>query len=132
MRLRNIKLFISVSVLILFINIGVFGLLNFKHKTEMPMVNCPYSDNGFSVCVNTLDHINNWYQFLNVPLPIALSVLVMLGIVLYLFSKQSLLNYKQYFYRWKYYFNNKKLHTYLQEIIRWLSLFENSPPVNAF
>lgn len=128
MTLRNIKLLIGISVFLAYIGIGVFGLLKFNHISETPMTNCPYSENGFSVCDNSLDHINDWHQFSNVtPSSLFIFSLLILGIVLYFFGKQNFLNQKQYFYKWKDYLDNKKSYTYLNKIIKWLSLLENSP-----
>lgn len=126
--LRNTKLFIGVSLLLLYISIGVFGLFQFHHTTEMPMVNCPYADNAYSICDSTLAHVNNWRQFSNVISPsfFIFSILI-LGIVLYLVTKHNFLNQKQYFYKWKYYLYNQKLAKYPDRIIKWLSLLENSP-----
>jgi len=130
MNLRNTKLLIGVFVLLIYLSIGVFGLFEFSHIDNMsknPMTNCPYSENGFSVCDNSLSHINNWRQFSNVifPLLFIFSFLI-LGIFLYFIGKQNFLNQKQYFYKWKYYLA-KKVYTYLNKITKWLSLLENSP-----
>ncbi|KKQ03649.1 MAG: hypothetical protein US18_C0014G0009 [Parcubacteria group bacterium GW2011_GWB1_36_5] len=132
MNLRNTKLFIGIFILLAFLSIGVFGLLQFNHLSETPMVNCPYTENGYSICENTFTHINNWRQFLNIIIP-ALFVFsfLILGIVLFFFNKQNFLNPRQYFYKWKYYLSNKKSDTYQERIIKWLSLFENSPSSNA-
>ena len=131
MSFRNIKLFLGFFVLITFLSIGVFGLLQFNHidhSVETPMINCPYSENGYSICENTLDHIAKWQQFLNVIFPsLLIFSLLILGIVLYFFGKQNFLNQKQYFYKWKYYLDDTKSYTYQERIIKWLSLFENSP-----
>jgi hypothetical protein len=112
-----------------YISIGVLGLFEFSHMSEAPMANCPYADNGSSLCENSLDHINNWKQFSNATFPslLLLSFLTILGLVLYFFGQKNFLNQKQYFYKWKYYLYNKKLFVYPNKIIRWLSLFENSP-----
>ena len=128
MNLRHIKLFIGTFVLLAYISVGVFGLFEFNHASEAPMKNCPYSENSFSICVNSFDHINNWQQFSNVIFPslFVLSILA-LGIILYFISKQNFLNQKQYFYKWKYYLDNKKLYSSPNRIIKWLSLLENSP-----
>lgn len=129
---RNIKLFIGVLILLAYIAIGVFGLFKFNHTLEAPMVNCPYAENGFSVCDNSLSHINNWRQFSNTIFPtLFIFSLLVFGIILYFLNKQNFLNRKQYFYAWKYSLYNKKLDTYPNRIIKWLSLFENSPSVNA-
>ena len=128
---RNIKLFIGISVLLAYIGIGIFGLFQFSHMSETPMTNCPYAENGFSVCENSFDHINNWRQFSNITLAqlIVLS-LSLLGIILYFYNKNNFLKQNQYFYRWKYYLYDKKLNTYDNKIIKWLSLFENSPSLS--
>lgn len=124
----NIKLFIGVSVLLAYISIGVFGLFKLDHKIEMPMDNCPYTQNGYAICENSLDHINNWRQFSNGTFS---SILILsflaLGLVLYFLNTRSFLNQEEYFYKWKYYLYSKKLFRKKEIIIKWLSLFENSP-----
>lgn len=128
MRLHNAKLFLGLFVLLAYASIGVFGLFRFNRMNEEPMVNCPYVENGFSVCDNSFDHINNWRQFSNVTLSQLLFFsLLIFGIILCFASQRKFLNQKNYFYKWKYYLYNKKLYTYPREIIRWLSLLENSP-----
>lgn len=128
MKARNLKLFLGFFVLLIYMSIGVFGLLKLDHTTEMPMVNCPYAQNGSALCENSFDHINNWQQFSNATFySFLIFSLLILGIVLYFFGKQNFLKQKQYFYRWRYYLNNKVLDTYSNKIIKWLSLFENSP-----
>ena len=128
MTLRNIKLFLGISILLAYISIGVFGLIQSNHMAEAPMVNCPYSQNSYSICENSLDHINGWRQFSSTTFSsIFIFSLLILGIILYFFNQQNFLNPKLYFYKWKYYLYNKKLHTFPNRIIKWLSLFENSP-----
>lgn len=128
MKSYNTKLFLGIFILLAYIGIGVFGLFKFSHMSEMPMVNCPYTGNGFSICENTLDHINRWQQFSNATFPsLLIFSLLILGVILYLLGKQNFLNQNQYFYKWKYYLYNKKLYTYDNKIIKWLSLLENSP-----
>ncbi|OGI64908.1 hypothetical protein A3H53_03860 [Candidatus Nomurabacteria bacterium RIFCSPLOWO2_02_FULL_40_10] len=131
MKLYNAKLFFGFFVLLTYISIGVFGLFELSHATEMPMANCPYAQNSFSVCENSLDHINNWQQFSNITFPSLFTFLLLtFGLVLYFYGKQNFLNQKQYFYKWKYYLDNKKLYSYSNRIIKWLSLFENSPSLS--
>ena len=131
MKLYNAKLFFGFFVLLTYISIGVFGLFELSHATEMPMANCPYAQNSFSVCENSLDHINNWQQFSNITFPSLFTFLLLtFGLVLYFYGKQNFLNQKQYFYKWKYYLYNKKLYSYSNRIIKWLSLFENSPSLS--
>ncbi|OGI93942.1 hypothetical protein A3A03_03695 [Candidatus Nomurabacteria bacterium RIFCSPLOWO2_01_FULL_40_18] len=131
MNLRKIKFFLGILFLLIYLSIGVFGLFKFNHVTEMPMPNCPYAQNSFSLCKNSFDHVNNWRQFSNTTFPsLFIFSLLILGIVLYLFGRQNFLNQKQYFYKWKYYLYDKKLQTYPNRIIRWLSLFENSPSLS--
>mgnify|MGYP001592361268 CR=1 FL=1 len=131
MSVRNIKLFIGVSILLAYISIGVFGLLKFNHTNEMPMPNCPYAQNGFSICENSLSHINDWRQFSNAIFPsLLILTLLVLGIILYFYNQQNFLKENIHFYRWKYYLNNKKLDTDENKIIKWLSLFENSPSLS--
>jgi len=117
-----------------FVGIAVFGLLQFSHAShtpEAPMINCPYAENGYSICQSSLEHIKNWRQFSNVIIPsLSIFSLLVLGIVLYFFSKQNLLNQNLYLYKWKYYLYDQKLYTYKERIIKWLSLFENSPSLS--
>ena len=128
MSLHRVKLFAGIFVLLAYISIGVFGLFKLDHATEMPMANCHYAQNSFSVCQNSLSHINNWQQFSNTIFPsLFIFLLLTLALILYFYGKQNFLNQKLYFYKWKYYLNNKKLYTYRNKIIKWLSLFENSP-----
>jgi len=132
MTLRYIKLFFGIFILVAYVSIGVFGLFQFNHITEEPMVNCPYSDNGFSLCDNSLQHVKNWHQFSSVVFPLIFVLsLLFFGAVVYFFSNHNFLNQKQYFYKWKYYLDNKKLDTYTKKIIKWLSLLENSPSLSA-
>jgi len=134
MKSHTAKILLACLTLFLYINISVFGLLSlfhFEHSAETPMINCPYAENGYSICQSSLDHIKNWRHFSNVIIPsLSIFSLLVLGIVLYLFGKQNLLNQDQYFYKWKYYLTNKKLLTYSGRIIKWLSLFENSPSLS--
>ncbi len=132
MSLHTKKLFIDSFVLLAYISIGIFGLLQFSHTTQMdekPMVNCPYANNGYSICENTLSHINNWRQFSNITFSsLFIFSLLILGIILYFFGKQNFFNQPpRLFCRWKHYLNNKKLYSYSNRIIKWLSLLENSP-----
>jgi len=125
---KNIKLYIGIIALLAYISIGVFGLVRLTHLPETPMINCPYAENGFSVCNNGFDHINNWQEFSSITFPALFILLLMvLGLVLYFFDRQNLLNKNRYFYKWRFDFYDEKLHTLSQEIIKWLSLFENSP-----
>jgi hypothetical protein len=128
MNLRNIKLFIGVLIVFIYVGIGVFGLFQFSHMAETPMTNCPYAENGFSVCDNSLNHINDWQAFSNVTLSsLFIFSYLILGIILYFFNKQNFLNRKQYFYKWRYYLDSKKSFNSLNKIVKWLSLLENSP-----
>lgn len=127
-KLHNTKLFIGLLILLAYIGIGVFGLLKFNHMTPTPMTNCPYAQNGSSVCENSLNHINDWRQFSNVISPsLFVFSFLILGIVLYFIGKQNFLNQKHYFYKWKYYLDNKQLYSSPNKVIKWLSLLENSP-----
>lgn len=131
MILKNKKLFIGIFILLAYISIGIFGLFKFNHMTPVPMINCPYAQDSYSVCENSLDHINNWRQFSNtIFTSLFIFSLLILGIVLYFFGKENLFNQKQYFYKWKYYLNNKKLYTFQKRVIKWLSLFINSPSLS--
>ena len=132
MTARNIKLFRGFFILFAYISIGVFGLFKFGHTNKMPMANCPYSQNSYSICENNFDHINNWRQFSNTIFSslFIFSFLIFL-IIFYFFNQRNFLRQKQHFYKWKYYLYNKKLDIYPNRIIKWLSLFENSPSINA-
>ena len=125
------KYFLTIILFVSFVGIAVFGLLKFNHTNhtpEVPMINCPYAENGYSICEGALDHINNWRQFSNVIIPsLSIFSLLILGMVLYLLGKQNFLNQKQHFYKWKYYLDNQKPSAYQEKIIKWLSRFENSP-----
>lgn len=129
MNFRTVKLFLGAFILFAYINIGVFGLLQFNHMAETPMANCPYTGNSFSLCENSLDHINNWRQFSNATTTLLLWIFSLLAfwIILYFFDRRNFLNQKQYFYKWKYYLYNNKLYRLPNRLIKWLSLFENSP-----
>ena len=133
MGLKNTKLFIGIFILLTYISIGVFGLFQMSHASDMPMANCPYSVGSYSVCENTISHIEHWHQFSNtIFAPLFIFSLLILGIVLYVFSKRSLLNKELHlFYKWKYYIDNKISYACLNKMIKWLSLFENSPPVSV-
>ena len=126
MRFLKTQFFIGAFVLLAYIGVGIFGLFQFSHMSEAPMTNCPYAENGFSVCANGLDHINDWHQFSNATFPSLLISFLIFGAIWLFFSKQNFLN-QQYLYRWKYYLYDKKLHDSPNKIIEWLSLFENSP-----
>ncbi|KKQ87055.1 MAG: hypothetical protein UT09_C0021G0011 [Parcubacteria group bacterium GW2011_GWF2_38_8] len=131
MKLDDAKLFIGILILVAYISIGIFGLFKFNHITETPMVNCPYAQNGSSICENSFNHINNWRQFSNTTFSsLLIFSFMILGIILYFFGKQDFLNQKKHFYRWKYYLDNKKLYSYSDTITKWLSLFENSPSLS--
>lgn len=128
MSFHNIKLLIGIFILLTYIGIGVLGLSQFSHINEVPMKDCPYTQNSSAICTNSIDHANNWRQFSNVILSsFFIFSLLILGIILYFFDKQNFLNQKQYFYSWKYYLYNIKLYTSPDRIIEWLSLLENSP-----
>ena len=93
MTFRNIKLFIGISLFLVYVSIGVFGLLKFDHTPETSMANCPFTENGFSVCGNSFNHINNWRQFSNTTLQVLfIFSFLVLGIILYFFNKQNFLN----------------------------------------
>ncbi|KKQ27859.1 MAG: hypothetical protein US41_C0013G0010 [Parcubacteria group bacterium GW2011_GWB1_37_13] len=114
MKTHNVKLFLGLFILLAYASIGVFGLFKVNHMSETPMVNCPYAENGFSVCDNSLNHINDWQQFSKTTFSsLFIFSFLILGIILYFFGKQNFLKQKQYLYKWKY-------HLYL-------SLLENSP-----
>lgn len=129
---KNTKLLIGLSVLLVYISISTFSLLQLSHVDEGFTGNCPYTQNSSAVCENSFDHINNWQQFFNVILsPLFFFFAITLTIILYIFNKQNFFIKKLHlFYKWKYYLNNI-LYSYLNKIIKWLSLFENSPPLNA-
>ena len=124
------KLFLGFFILFALVGIGVFGLLQFNHavhSAEAPIANCPYTGSGYSICQNTLNHINNWRQFFNVIF-FAFSIFsfLILGIILY-FLGRNFLHRREYFYSWKYYLYHQKLYNSPDRIIKWLSLFENIP-----
>jgi hypothetical protein len=50
-----------------------------------------------------------------------------MGFFVSFFNKKTILEQRQYFYRWKYYLYKNRLYNSLKTIIKWLSLFENSP-----
>lgn|SRR3989344_3555013 len=130
MKLHRVKFFISIFIVLVYLSIGVFGLLQFSHAShsEAPMLDCPYAPSGYSLCSNNLDHINNWQQFSNIILPtLFIFSLLIFGFILYLLHKQDLLNQNQYFYQRIRSEDNKKLYSYPDIITKWLSLFENSP-----
>jgi hypothetical protein len=129
MNLHNTKLFIGLFILLAYLGIGAFGLLQFNHVLpETPMTNCPYQENGFSICENAINHIDDWRQFSTTTLSsLFIFSFLILGLILYFFGKQNLLKQKQYFYKWKYSLYSKKLYISPNKITRWLSLLENSP-----
>lgn len=128
MNLNKTKFLLGILVLFAYISIGVFGLLRFSHMSSAPMVNCPYSENNFSVCDSSFNHINNWQQFSNVSFSsLSIYLFLIFGLVLYFLNKHNFLKQKQYFYKWKYYLYDKKLDIYPDKLTKWLSLFENSP-----
>ena len=129
MKSHTIKISLACLMLFLYINTGMFGLssfFHFEHSTEIPMVNCPYKENGFSVCKSYLEHISNWQEFSNIILHVLFIFSILLFITSYISKK--VLNQEKHFYRWKCYLDNKKLLIYPDKIIQWLALFENSPP----
>src|SRR3989344_5703766 len=131
MSLHRLKSLAGVFVLLAFISMGVFGLLQFNHADHSvgaPMANCPYTGSGYSICQNTLNHINNWRQFSNTIIPSLFAFLLLVsGILLYFVIGRSILLLNPDFLRWKHYLNDKKPYTPRETIIEWLSLFENSP-----
>ena len=126
MNLYNTKLFLGVFVLLAYISIGTFGLFEFNHTIETPMSDCPYAQNSYSLCENSLAHINNWRQFSNVIFSSIVVSFIIFGIILYFFD-HNFFDRKKHFYKWKHYLHRKKIYTYRQEMLKWLSLFENSP-----
>jgi hypothetical protein len=50
-----------------------------------------------------------------------------MGFFVSFFNKKTILEQRQYFYRWKYYLYKNRLYNSPKIIIKWLSLFENSP-----
>ncbi|OHA28474.1 MAG: hypothetical protein A3C08_01760 [Candidatus Taylorbacteria bacterium RIFCSPHIGHO2_02_FULL_47_18] len=128
MNMRNAKLLIGLLVLFAYVSMGVFGLFESDHTAALPMDNCPYSSNGFSVCANGLDHINKWQQFSNTP-PTKLFTFLLfaVGIVLYVLGRNNHTNRKPIFDAWRFYIKKEQSNIYLDKITHWLSLFENSP-----
>ena len=128
MNFRNNNLIIGVFVLMAFLSMAVFGLLQFSHvmhSKEAPMVNCPYQENSYSICNNVLEHISTWQKFVNV-ISSSLFVLFALFFILYFFSSYDFWKQKQKFFFWRYYLYHKS-NPSTGELIKWLSLFENSP-----
>lgn len=128
MNFHSNNIIIGVFILMAFLSMAVFGLLQFSHvmhSEETPMVNCPYAENGFSVCQNILEHVNSWRQFSNALISSFVSLLLAFGAFLYFVP--NILTLGPDFRRWRYYFHNKKLSKYWSDIVNWLSLFENSP-----
>lgn len=131
MILHSKKLFIGLFILIAYMSIGIFGLFRMDHLASVPMVDCPYAQNGSSMCRDSFDHINNWRQFSNLILTsLFIFSFILLGVIWHFFNQRDFLNQKQYFYKWRHRFNNKNLHAYWQAITSWLSLFENSPSLS--
>ena len=128
MKLRNLKLSLGIFVLLAYMSIGIFGLFQWNHTAEMPMENCPYTQNGYAICANTLDHIAKWQQFSSAIFPtlLLLSALA-LGMILFFLNQEKYFGQDQNFYRWKYYLNNKKPYSPEEGMVKWLSLLENSP-----
>ncbi len=133
MNSKHTKLFIGILIFLAYISIGVFGLFQFSHASETPMVNCPYAVGSYSVCDSSINHINHWQQFSNITFtPLFIFSLLILGLILYAYNQRSFLDKERHlFYKWKYYIDNKISYAYLNKIIKWLSLFENSPPVRV-
>lgn len=132
MNLSGTKSFISIFILLAFVGVGVFGLLQFSHSADMPMANCPYSPSGYSICENTLGHIGKWQNFLSVTLPALFVLLLTVAILLYFRKLLDLLNSRFNFLRRKYVRNNEKLYSPQRTVIKWLSLLENSPSLVYF
>lgn len=133
MSLQNTKLFIGGILLLAYMSIGVFGLFQLNHTNEVPMNDCPYALNTYSICKDTLDHINNWRTFSNAVFP-ALFILsvILFTVALYFFDRNKFLKQNlRLFYQWAYDLDDKFFQIYRRKIIYWLSLFENSPPVNV-
>ena len=96
---------IGAFVLMAFIGVGVFGLFplgHAAHGAEAPMVDCPYTEGGSSLCENTLDHIAGWQQFSNITYP-SLFILLVLAAVLYFVGKPDPLDQRQILSRRQYY-----------------------------
>lgn len=121
--LANRKLFIGLLILTAFVGAGVFGMLSFSHAAEMPMADCPYAIDSYSVCESNLNHIAGWQEFSNVVLPLIFILLVLAGVSHFL--GRDLFGTKRHFYRRKDSDLKKYFHT--EAILKWLSLFENSP-----
>ena len=119
----NGKFLIGLLILLAFAGVGVFGLLNFDHLSGAPMPDCPYTQNSFSLCENSLNHIAAWQKFSSVVLPLIFALLILAGIFYSL--DQNLFNTGQNFYRRR--DTDAKKYFYTGTILKWLSLFENSP-----
>ena len=117
------KLFIGLLILTAFVGVGVFGLLNFDHLSGAPMPDCPYTQNSFSLCENSLNHIAGWQKFSSIILPLIFVLLILAGVFYSL--GQNLFDTVQNFYRRR--DSDAKKYFYTGTILKWLSLFENSP-----
>lgn len=132
MSLQNTKLFIGGILLLAYVSIGVFGLFQFNHTNKVLMNDCPYSLNTYSICKDSIDHINNWHIFSNAVFPALIILSIILFIITsYFFDRNKFFrqNLGQ-FYEWAYDLDDKFFQIYHRKITYWLSLFENSPPVN--
>lgn len=131
MSIRDIKSFIGALVLLAYVSIGVFGLLQVgHHETMVPMNDCPYALGSQSVCDNGLSHINNWKQFSSFVFPTIFVIsLLFLAVFLYFFDRNKFLRQNlRLVYQWAYSLDDKFSCILRRKINKWLSLFENSPP----
>lgn len=122
MAFSNTKSIIGIFVLFTFLYAGVLGLVSFSHGAGMPMANCPYTTNGYSICDSNLNHVDNWQKFLSVTLS-ALVVLLLAVAFFCLVGSHNVLNTPFRFSK----LENEKLYSPRNKIIKWLSLLENSP-----
>ncbi len=128
MNLIKKQSFIAVSILVAYMTIAVFGLLQFGHTEGMAMAGCPYAQGSFSVCEDSFEHIDHWHQFSNVTFSSFFTFsLLIFGLFLSFFITHKI--FTRYFYRYKFYIK-RKLFTFKEVLTEWLSLFENSPPVS--
>lgn len=120
--MKPVSFLLRLVLLLGFAGMAVFGLLQFSHAGEMPMINCPYAEGGFALCDNGLNHISNWQQFLNVIFPVVLALVLALGLAV---AVKDFLNPEKYFYRYR--SEPQPVFAYSQYLTKWLALHENSP-----
>ncbi len=133
MNLRNKQLLIGIILLLAYVSIGVFGLLQMNHDESMVSAgDCLYALNSYAICDNGLSHINNWRVFSNFILPTILAISLLCFVIALFLDRHKFLRQKlRLSYGWTQYLDDKFSHIFRKKIIYWLSLFENSPPVSV-